>query len=156
MSVAVWIQTLALPALVISLFGLLIARWQLRISREKLRHDLYDRRFAIYAAFHELLVALCEQDDASSALRRASAARAHAPFLLDAPLVTFLDRLYEDAFRVHATTKLLRDGNAWSSPVERASKAAEVSEHKLRLLERIKELVGEFERFLRLKDFAKA
>ena len=46
MSLLSWIQILALPTVAIGGLGLLIARWQLRISKEKLRHDLYDRRFA--------------------------------------------------------------------------------------------------------------
>lgn len=30
-------------------------KWQVRLAKQKLRHDLYDRRLAIYVAFQELL-----------------------------------------------------------------------------------------------------
>jgi hypothetical protein len=38
-------------------------QWQIRLAKQKLRHDLYDRRFAIYVAFRELLSALIEKNN---------------------------------------------------------------------------------------------
>ena len=32
--------------------------FQIRVAREKLRHDLYDRRFKVYLAFHDLIMAV--------------------------------------------------------------------------------------------------
>ena len=57
---------------------------------KNLRHDLYDRRFAVYMAFHELLVAVVEKDNVDAELRKAIAAWAHSPFLLDAKLGDYL------------------------------------------------------------------
>jgi hypothetical protein len=59
--------------------------WQIRLAKQKLRHDLYDRRLAIYVAFRELLFALIEKnnDEIMAAFRKASFARLEAPFLLD-------------------------------------------------------------------------
>jgi hypothetical protein len=72
----------------------------------KLRHDLYDRRFAIYVAFRELLLALIEKnnDEITVAFRKASIARFEAPFVLaDTKIGAHLDALCkqvtDDVFR---------------------------------------------------------
>jgi hypothetical protein len=151
MLVLEWFKAVGLPTIVVGLFGFLIARWQLQISREKLRHDLYERRLSIYMAFHELLLAVAENEDADSAIRKANIARAQAPFLLDSPLVSLLAELHKEAFRISATPKLLRDETAWSSPQDRAAAAARHGQDKLKFAGRVEDLVREFERFLRLK-----
>ena len=81
----------------------------MRIAKDKLRYDLYDRRFAVYVAYHDLLVAISEKDDAEAELRKANAARAHSPFLLNAPLGTYLEELHKEAFRINATVKIVRE-----------------------------------------------
>jgi hypothetical protein len=64
-------------------------KWQVRLAKQKLRHDLYDRRLAIYIAFQELLLALPEKsdDEIKAAFRKASIARFEVPFLLDDPKI---------------------------------------------------------------------
>ena len=64
-------------------------RWQIRLAKQKLRHDLYERRFAIYAAFRELLLAFIEKgdDEIMAAFRKASIARFEARFVLDDPKI---------------------------------------------------------------------
>ena len=52
------------------------------VAKEKLRHDLYDRRFAIYMAFHKLLVAVVEKQDVEAELREANAHERKALFCL--------------------------------------------------------------------------
>ncbi len=84
-----WVKALGLPALALAIAfaswwsSRSSNRWQVRIAREKLKHDLYDRRFAVYMAFHELMVAVAEKSDVDAELRKANAARAHSPFLVD-------------------------------------------------------------------------
>lgn len=61
-------------------------RWQKRLAKQKLRHDLYDRKMAIYVAFRELLLALPDikkSDDIKALLYKANIARLEAPFLFD-------------------------------------------------------------------------
>lgn len=92
----------AFVALMIGAGGLWIAHWQMRVAREKLRTDLYDRRYAIFEAFRELLNQTIVPTDAQSALeaiRRASVALSAAPFLLDVELVDYLRPLYGSAFK---------------------------------------------------------
>jgi hypothetical protein len=152
-----WSRALGLPALAIavSILTLLIARWQLIISREKLRYDLYDRRFCIYLAFHELLVAIIDKEDIETELRKALAVNAHSLFLLDSQLTTYLGILHEEAFQILQTTMLVKNETAWSTPGERAAKAALIGQDKLRLHGKINEMAKKFEPFLRLQDFRK-
>jgi hypothetical protein len=144
-----WAKALGLPALAVAvafascLSGYLLGRWQVNIAREKLRHDLYDRRFAIYIAFHELLIAFTEKSDVETELRKANAARAHGPFLLDSKVTQYLDNLHKEAFRINAETKLVSDPSVWS-PTERVEKAARLGSDKLAFANRIPQLVSQF------------
>ena len=147
-----WIQVLG--TVVIGVLGFLIGRWQLQISREKLRRDQYDRRFAIYIAFHELLLAVYEKQDAETKFRKANAMRAQALFLLDEQLDLLLKELLKEAFRMTQTAKLLLDPSAWSSEQDRNQAAAQLGQDKLMFVARIEELAREFARFLQVKDFA--
>ena len=141
-----WSKALGIPALAVSvafascLSGYLLGRWQVRIAREKLRHDLYDRRFAVYMAFHGLLVAVTEKSDVDTELRKANAARAHSPFLLDSEVTQYLDGLHRKAFRINQEAKLLQDPSMWS-PEERAKRGSLLGSDKLALANRIPELV---------------
>jgi hypothetical protein len=126
--------------------------WQVRIAREKLRHDLYDRRFAIYMAFYELLIAILEKTDVDAELRKANAARAHSPFLLNAKVGDYLEKLHTEAFRINATNKLVFEPSLL--PPDRIQMAAQLGTDKLAFADRITELVKEFEPFLKLRDFA--
>ena len=137
--------------MVVGFLGFLIARWQLQISREKLRRDQYDRRFAIYMAFHELLVAVSEKQDAETEFRKANAMRAQALFLLDAQLDSLLKELLKEAFRMIQTPKLLLDPSAWPSEQDRNQAAAQLGQDKLKFVARIDELAREFVRFLQVK-----
>ncbi len=154
-----WAKALGLPVLAVAvafascLSGYLLGRWQVRIAREKLRHDLYDRRFAIYIAFHELLIAFTEKSDVETELRKANAARAHGPFLLDSQVVQYLETLHKDAFRLNAEGKLVSDPSMWPQ-AERMEKAARLGSDKLAMANRILELVQKFE-CLRLTDLSK-
>src|SRR5580704_1784783 len=72
-----WAKASGVPLLAVVVSGVSVLAvsvfswWQMRIAREKLRHDLYDRRFEIYMAFHELLVAVVEKDNVDAELRKA-------------------------------------------------------------------------------------
>lgn len=75
-------------------------RWQVRLARQKLRHDLFDRRFAIYLAFRDFLLALLEKDnhEVKARFRQMDIALAQAQFLLDDPQAeVYLRRLYDEA-----------------------------------------------------------
>ena len=154
-----WVKASGIPLLAVVVSGVSVLAvcvfswWQVRIAREKLRYDLYDRRFAIYMAFHELLVAVVEKDNVDAELRKAIAGWAHSPFLLDAKLGDYLVGLHKEAFRIAAQPKLIRD--LGSTTVESVQLAAKLGSDKLAFGGRLTELVREFESFLKLKDFSK-
>jgi hypothetical protein len=104
-------------------------------------------------AFHNLLVAVVEKKDVEAELREANAARAHSPFLLDEQLGAYLVKLHKEGFRINATSKLCSDPSCFASPAERAAEAAKLGTDKLQFCNGIDDLVKEFSRFLRLKDF---
>jgi hypothetical protein len=154
-----WVKASGIPLLAVVVSGVSVLAvcvfswWQVRIAREKLRYDLYDRRFSVYMAFHELLVAVVEKDNVDAELRKAIAAWAHSPFLLDAKLVDYLVGLHKEAFRIAEQPKLIRD--LGSTTVESVQLAAKLGSDKLAFGGRLTELVREFESFLKLKDFSK-
>ena len=160
-----WLKALGFPALTMAISFLAVAVsgltcwlacWQMRIAKEKLRHDLYDRRYAVYMAFHELLVAIVEKSDVESELRTANAARAQCPFLLDEETGDFLEELHKEVFRIAKESELLVNVSysGQLSPPEHAIKSAQLSHDRLNLCNRIKNLSKKFEPFLKLKDFS--
>ncbi|MGO8955701.1 MAG: hypothetical protein ACLPWS_04170 [Rhodomicrobium sp.] len=149
------ILQLALTA-ALSFLGVLIARWQLICANEKLRHDLYDRRFSVYMAYHELLVAIMEDDDVEAKHRKAVAAGAPSPFLLDSDIKAYLEELYKGAFRIHTNGPLVRNNVVGDTNNEWASKVDRHGQDKLKFGNRVEELAQNFERFLRLEDFARS
>ncbi len=141
-----------LAALVVTCVTIVFQWRQWIIAKEKLRHDLYDRRFAIYMAFHKLLVAIVEKQDVDAELREANAARAQSLFLLDEELGRFLEELGNEAFRINTNTKLYSDPSF--VPTERAARLAQLASDRLHLCNRIGEMAKQFLRFLQLKDFS--
>jgi hypothetical protein len=150
------LNNLSVPllAVAVSYLAYSVNKGQLRIAKEKLRYDLYDRRFAVYMAFHRLLLAVAENDKAANELREANAAHAQSPFLLDASTGAYLEKLHEEAFRVDKTKELVCD-QTFATVHERGVMASQLANDKLNLFNRITELSHRFEPFLKLKDFAK-
>jgi hypothetical protein len=148
-----WAKALGVPVLAVmaSLATYRSGHWQVRIAREKLRHDLYERRYAIYLAFHDLLAVIGEKDDVETELKQANAARAQSPFLLGRRLGAYLDKLYKEAFRINLENRTLHEQNLWSR--ERTARAAQLGSDKLALAGRGRELIEEFE-CLRLTDLS--
>src|ERR1039458_9075210 len=68
-----WLKVLGplLLAVVVAIATWQFQKWQVRLAKQKLRHDLYDRRLAIYVAFQELLLALPEKSGPLAASRPA-------------------------------------------------------------------------------------
>jgi hypothetical protein len=167
-SILEWLKAIGPVAVALAVFiaTCWFYRWQIRLAKQKLRHDLYDRRFAIYVAFRELLLALIEKnnDEITVAFRKASIARFEAPFVLaDTKIGAHLDALckqvtddvisnimYFEAMKSQSTmndTQILRDFNERADRLGRA---------KLIIADRyFEELPKQFEKFLKLTDFWK-
>ena len=101
-------------------------------------------------AYHDLLVEISAKDDVEAELRKANAARAHSPFLLNAPLGIYLEELHKEAFRINEIAKIVRDR---SLPHDLAA-ANQLAHDRIAFVNRIGELITKFEPFLRLSDFS--
>ena len=150
-----WAQVFGIPSLAVavSFATYRSGQWHVRIAREKLRHDLYERRFAIYRAFHDLLVAIGEKDDFEIELKQADVARGQSPFLLDRRLGQYLEKVYDEAARIHAESKHVYEQNSWSR--ERSARATRLVSDRTNLAGRMRELIQEFD-CLRLTDLSKS
>ena len=92
------LQALATPA--IALAGIVVAWAQLRLADIRLTHDLFDRRYAIYAAARDFIQQLCQRLTVTAEERSAfSYASADAIFVLDGELAAYLDKLRTNAAR---------------------------------------------------------
>jgi hypothetical protein len=140
-------------ALVVSVLTFRVAQWQASAAMEQQRQNLYDRRFAIYMAFHELLVAITEKPDVGEELRKANAARAHSPFILDATLAAYLQELHTATFKLNASKQNTLNPY-WNSlsPADKAEQASQIGPDVLNFSNRIDELFEKFQPFLSLKD----
>ncbi len=161
-----WVKALSAPVVAGAVFFVTLSfnRWQIRLAKEKLRHDLYDRRFAIYVVFRELLLALhaSSVSEIGAALRKANIACLEAVFLLPG-IHEYLDQLCEQVQagvldNMAACDSMKRDPGPMNDPQVRR----ELTERELRLnsarrdiLDRhFKELPQQFARFLKLTDFS--
>jgi hypothetical protein len=147
-----WVQALGLPTLVVGLLAYYVGRWQINIARENQRRDQYDRRFAIYMSFHELMLAMIDKPDPGPDYRKANAMRAQALFLLNPALGSYLESLLTEASRIIQQAKLVHDSSAWSSQQKQAQAGAEYVRDRLVFNSRIDELAEHFVQFLRMKE----
>ena len=79
-----------------------MAKQQARIAREKLKHDLYDRRYAIYLAFEKMLRVSMGQKEAgeeAQAVLEANIAAHQSLFIFDATMQTYLLELNDVSWR---------------------------------------------------------
>ncbi|MAF04697.1 hypothetical protein [Herbaspirillum sp.] len=93
-----------------AIFVAYIAWQQWRLSRHKLKLDLFEKRWAIYAAANDLLASLVKGDDAERRLRVAefNRRRQEAQFLCNEVTIAFLDRIDQRRFDLVAAERNLR------------------------------------------------
>ena len=76
----------------VAVFGLFIARQQLHIAKNKLKHELFERRFSVYDAVRNLLASIVTSGKAKDEeiLKFLSGTR-EAKWLLDEKIAKYLD-----------------------------------------------------------------
>src|ERR1700722_6790591 len=87
-----------------------VAREQAMIAREKLKHDLFDRRYRIYLAFERMIRCMMGQDGLGTDeenLLAANIAAAQAVFILDSSVSDYLFSLHNVAFRKHKYQEII-------------------------------------------------
>ena len=110
--------------------------------------DLYDRRFAIYMAFHDLLLAAATKSDVLGELHRAAAARVQCRFLLNESIGTLLDDLMTQVLLLRSDSST---SDAEAGPhAGHGQRARRHREDRLRTLDRIDELASAFEPVMKI------
>jgi hypothetical protein len=141
------LQALLVPAVAIA--GVWIALQQMHITRVKLRHDLFDRRFAVLQACQNLILTVTinaniDGDTYQSFAIAASTAR----FLFDDDLFAYLQDVRTHATKLITTKTVLPD----MPPGDKKAAAAARGGTELKwLLEQADELPKRFEPFLQLE-----
>lgn len=155
-------------SVVVVVVTLFFNHWQRRLGREQLRHQLYERRVAVYGAFRELLLALPEKsnNEIKGLFREASIARFEVTFLFedDQRLHAYLEKLctrvaeevINNIFFIEGTKReptLMNDSEIAQEFLTRANQLALA---KFRIpQDHLSELPQQFAPFLRLTDFSK-
>jgi hypothetical protein len=105
---AQWVQfafVLAIPAV-----GAWLAAQQVAIARAKLRHDLFDRRFAVFHAARSLIASIFREGDVTNeALQSYTLGIIDARFLLSVEVDEYLQSIRHRAIDLH-TSKVSLEG----------------------------------------------
>ena len=132
-----------------------IARQQTKLAREKLKHDLYDRRYAVYLAFEKMLRVSMGQREAGEeeqTVLDANIAAHQSLFLFNPEMRTYLIDLNQVAWRRIRKTELIE--SLKDLPVENKMQHLMQSQQDTRrILDEANVLAGRFLPFLKLNDF---
>jgi hypothetical protein len=108
--------------------GTWIAIQQYRLSREKFKHELYDRRSAIFKATMQFISEVMVNADVDhNSLFKLMRDTADCDFLFDREIREFVDEVYRKGAKVHATEAALKGSGLGIGP-EREKLAAESAE----------------------------
>jgi hypothetical protein len=142
-----YIQALAVPFL--AAVGAWIALQQMQIARVKLRHDLYDRRFAVFQAARKLLAEVLTHARVSDDQFRAYViGTSDAVFLLDDEISTYLEEIRKVAGRLETINSVI---NPLPVGEQRSALADEEARITLWLTAQLPDgLVAKFKPFLTL------
>lgn len=163
-----WVKDIGPLAVSIAVVCVTISynRWQTRVAKQKLRHDLYERRFSVYKTFQDLLLALTDKDDDEIrvAFQEAGIARLEVPFLFgDTALQSYLDGLCNEILEVIKDINYIQGVKQYRTMMNDPQVAQELTVRGSRLGSakldirgrHLEELVKQFGRSLKLSDFTK-
>jgi hypothetical protein len=132
-----------------------IAKHQAKIAREKLKHDLYDRRYAIYLAFEKMLRISMGQKEAGEeklAVLAANIAAHQSLFILNEEMRAYLLDLNMVAWRQLPNPDLAAVFNELP-PEDRIQRTIQQEQDVSRILREPDVLAAKFLPFLKLDDF---
>jgi hypothetical protein len=102
-----WLQALAVP--VIATVGAWIALQQMHLARVKLRHDLYERRFAVYQAARRFLAEMLTHSGVPDDQFRAYVVgTSDAVFLLNDETSSYLEQIRKTYGRLQVINSTMR------------------------------------------------
>ncbi|WP_284945932.1 hypothetical protein [Acidisoma cladoniae] len=132
-----------------------IARQQAEMVREKLKHDLYDRRYAIYLTFEKMLrVSLGEKElgEKEAVIRDANIAAHQSLFLFGSEMKAYLLELNSVAWRRLSKRELIEVMKDLP-PEAKIQHAKEHSEDTKRIMNEADVLAARFLPYLKLDDY---
>jgi hypothetical protein len=140
-----------LLTLLVAAFATYVAYRQYALGRERFKLDLFEKRFAVFAATRRLLSHVLHDADVSlEQLFEYRAGVAEATFLFDSDITDYLKSIDEKALRLRTimeTMKALPVGEA------RTKAAGEVSEATQWLTEQLPELKNRFSPYLKFRTW---
>ena len=150
-----WLQGLvtAVPVLLIGLLAWFVSRGQLLVAKEKLRHDLFERRFTVFYTFQKYLLAVAAGEDTKELGAEVVAALATARFLFDQDQFEFLRTTFMGTAQIGNMKPLLADPNAWATPLERITAMNKHANDTYALYDKIDEIGVKLASKLCLRDF---
>lgn len=148
----VWLQVLlAVVTPVIAMAGVAVAFQQRQLAHRNLKHALFDRRWAVYAATNDVLVTFINGNRGEQSQRLAEFLRRKmdAQFLFDEGLLHYLEEIQDAVNRYRSAFRALQSERPRSSDERSSDEAAVISgAETLRSLH--KDLVGQFRSSLAL------
>jgi hypothetical protein len=121
----------------------------MQLARVKLRHDLYDRRFAVFKATRDLLVAVFREGALDwKAYQAFGLGTADAPFLLDKRTCDYLDEIRKRAAELAGFGQTLKQAVG----PEKAQHQTAAHNALLWLVEQPNEVIERFKPFLVLDN----
>ena len=95
-------------AVLVSVLVAYIAYLQHKVARDRLKHDLYERRFAVYKAAQRLLTEVFQDADINyEKLIRYVADTQAAPFLFGEDIFEYLDKIRKKTIRLLEASSVL-------------------------------------------------
>jgi len=121
---AQWLQALTVPT--IAAVGAFLAWQQVKIARTKLRHDLFDRRFAVFEAARKFLATVMSHGKMSVPdFNEYTAGVIDAQFLLNQELHAYLFEIRRRAAAMQALKETLEPLPAGEKKAELAERAGQ-------------------------------
>lgn len=104
---------LTLTPLLIAIIALYISYNQYKVNRDKLRLDLFEKRFSVFSGTRILLTVVLQKGDLSlEDLFGYRASIAERSFLFDKDIEEYLKEIDKRALKLLTTNKMLRNDNA--------------------------------------------
>lgn len=135
---------------VIAAFGIWIARNQLVVNRQKLKLDLFEKRYAVYECIRKCYAKIVRDGAAEyDILRDFDIGTNDAPFLFDRDMVAYIEAARKRLIDFAYHSRALRN----RAPNENRSKHAEKETELFKsLYEDLNELQNRFQKYLAFKD----
>jgi hypothetical protein len=123
-----WSQALVTPAILI--VGAILTRFQLRLNAQKLKFDLFEKRYAIYEATRRFIISVMDGKPTQEAQDAFIAGTLGAQILFGEEAAQYLHQLWRDAIDMETEQSLL---TGHTTEDERRDHALAIKNIKIRM-----------------------